>query len=217
MRLFFIQTVVAAAAAGLLCAQNGKPPALNEPQGIPPRSAPTDYQAQGKAGAVTIAAEFAGHAVPTPDGPLNTDDYVVVEVGLFGADKLVLSPDDFSLRVNGKKAAVQSRPYGAVVASVKDPEWAPPEKKDKPKTSIGSGGAGAGPGDDGPPPPVKVPIEVQRAIAQRVRKVSLWEGDRPLPQAGLLYFPYHGKTKGISSLELIYSGPAGTATLVLQP
>ena len=207
MRFFALKIGLTAAFSTLLHAQ--------APQGIPPRAAPTEYQAQGKAGAVSIGAEFAGHAVPTPDGPLTSDDYVVVEVGLFGPDKLQLSPDDFSLRINGKKEAVQSRPYGAVVASVKDPDWAPPEKKDKPKTSIGGGGGGAG--SDGPPPPVKIPIEVQRATAQRVKKVSLWEGDRPLPQAGLLYFPYKGKAKGINSLELIYSGPAGTATLTLQP
>jgi len=41
-------------------------------------------------------------------------------------------------------------------------------------------------------------------------------GDRPLPQAGLLFFQYRGKEKGINSLELIYSGAAGKATLVLQ-
>ena len=43
------------------------------------------------------------------------------------------------------------------------------------------------------------------------------EGERPLPRAGLLYFPYGGKAKGIHSLELIYSGGAGKATLNLMP
>jgi hypothetical protein len=43
------------------------------------------------------------------------------------------------------------------------------------------------------------------------------EGDRPLPQAGLLFFLYRGKTESIRSLELIYNGAAGTATLTLQP
>jgi len=50
----------------------------NEKLGIPPRAAPTDYQAQGKAGEITIAAEFAGHSVPTPEGPLSDEEYVVV-------------------------------------------------------------------------------------------------------------------------------------------
>jgi len=43
------------------------------------------------------------------------------------------------------------------------------------------------------------------------------EGDRPLPQAGLLFFRYGGKTEGIKSIELIYSGAAGKASLDLQP
>jgi hypothetical protein len=186
-------------------------------QGLPPRAAPTDYQAQAAAGPVTIAAEFAGHAVPTPEGPLNTDDFVVVEAALFNpSGKLQLSPGDFSLRVNGNKKPTPAVPYGMVVESVKDPDWAPPEKHDKGgKTSFGGGGGGGS--SNGPPEPVKIPIEVQRAVAQRVKKASMAEGERQLPQAGLLYFPYRGKAKSIHSVELIYSGPAGNASLELHP
>src|ERR1700734_2408427 len=54
------------------------------PKGMPPRTAPTEYQAQAKAGEVTIGAEFMGHAVPTPEQPLTSEDYIVVEAGLFG-------------------------------------------------------------------------------------------------------------------------------------
>ena len=184
-------------------------------QGLPPRAAPTDYQSQGAAGSVTIGAEFAGHSVPTPEGPLNTEDFVVVEAALFGSSKLTLSPGDFSLRINGAKKPTPAQPYGLVIESVKDPDWAPPKKDDKPKTSIGSSDRGGG-GNE-PPAPVKIPIEVQRAVAQRVKKASLQEGERALPQAGLLYFPYRGKAKSIHSVELIYSGPAGSATLQLNP
>ena len=54
-------------------------------------------------------------------------------------------------------------------------------------------------------------------MEQKVQKATLPEGDRALPVAGLIYFPYGGKTKGMKSLELIYDGPAGKATLMLQP
>ena len=57
----------------------------------------------------------------------------------------------------------------------------------------------------------------RRAMEQKVQKATLPEGDRALPVAGLIFFQYGGKTKGIKSLELIYSGPAGKATLTLQP
>jgi hypothetical protein len=103
-----------------------------------------------------------------------------------------------------------------VLGSVKDPEWQPPEPvKSKSKTSLG--GSGEQGSSNEPPPPVKIPIEVQRAMAQRVQKATLPEGDRTLPQAGLIYFQYRGAAKGIHSVELMYDGPAGKATLALQP
>jgi len=212
---------VALTAALFLCAQEqatqSKDTRPAETQGLPPRAAPTDYQAQGRAGAVMIGAEFAGHSVPTEQGPLTTEDFVVVETGLFGpaGAHIRISQDDFSLRINGKKAPLPSQPYGLVLSSLKDPEWVPPESaQPKSKTTIG----GSGKADSNSPPPVvHIPIEVQRAMAQRTQKAALALGDRALPQAGLLFFPYRGKAEKINSLELTYSGPAGNATLTLQP
>jgi hypothetical protein len=191
-----------------------------EAKGMPPRATPADYQAQAQAGTVTVAAEFKGHSVPTPQGPLSTEDFVVVETALFGPPdaRMRISADDFSLRINGKKAPLPTRPFGMVLSSVKDPEWVPPEPAAaKSKSSLSTGGGGGQGQSDGPPPPVKIPIEVQRAMAQRVQKATLPEGDRPLPQAGLIYFQYRGAAKGIHSVELMYDGPAGKATLTLQP
>ena len=189
---------------------------------VAPRAAPSDYQTQGKAGMVTIAAEFKGHSVPTLESVLTTEDFVVVEAGLFGgADaRLTLSLDDFSLRINGKKTPLPSLPPDFVIRSVKDPEWEPPaapaSKGSKTKLNAGGGGGGGG-GDADPPPVVHIPLEVQRAMAQKVQKATMPQGDRPLPQAGLLFFQYGGQAKSIKSIELIYSGPAGKATLTLQP
>ena len=187
---------------------------------MPPRATPADYQAQGQAGTVTVAAEFKGHSVPTPQGPLSTEDYVVIETALFGAPgaRIKLSSDDFSLRINGKKAPLPSQPYGLVAGSVKDPEWEPPAPAaPKSKTSLGAGERGGQGDTNAPPAPVQIPIGVRRAMAQRVQKAALPEGDRALPQAGLIFFQYRGKTQSIHSIELIYTGPAGTATLTLQP
>jgi hypothetical protein len=61
-----------------------------------------------------------------------------------------------------------------------------------------------------------VPIELLRGWQQRVRKAALPEGDRALPQAGLIFFQYRGKVENIRSLELLYEGPAGNASLTLQ-
>jgi hypothetical protein len=189
----------------------------NETKGLPPRAAPSDYQAHAQAGTVTVVGEFTGHAVPVPEGPLMTEDYVVVEAGLFGpaGTRIKMSIDDFSLRINGKKTPLSSQPYVVVNRSLKDPEWTPPDAAEKKsKSSFGTGGQSD---SNLPPPPVHVPIELRRAMAQHVQKAALAEGDRTLPQAGLIFFQYRGKRETIHSLELSYNGPAGQATLTLQP
>jgi hypothetical protein len=209
-----------------LCApgQNtqSKDPQASEAKGIPPRAAPADYQAQAPAGTVTVAAEFIGHSIPTPDGSTyTTEDYVAVETGLFGPSgaRLKISIDNFSLRVYAKKmTSLPSQPFGMVFRSLKDPVWedsvAVEAKAAKSGNGISTGGKG---GEKEPAAPVHMPLELQRAMQQRVQKTALPEGDRALPQAGLIFFPYRGKVAGIHSIELVYTGPAGTATLTLQP
>ena len=163
-------------------------------KGMPPRVGPSEYQAQAQAGAVTVAAEFMGHSVPTPEGTYTTDDFVVVEVGLFGSPqtRATLSMGDFSLRINGKKTALSSQPYELAFRSLKDPEWEPPSKPEsKSKTSIGGGG---GNDPNYAPALVHMPNELRRAMEQRVQRAAMLEGDRALPQAGLLFFAYRGKT-----------------------
>ncbi len=192
--------------------------AQTENKGIPPRATPGEYQFQTKAGTLTIAAEFTGHALPTLEGPLTNEDYVAVEVALFGpaGAPMKISAENFSLRLNGKKAALPSQPYGMLLSSLKDPEYIPPEAPaPKSKSSIGGGGQQGEP--NLPPAPVKIPVPVQRAMALRVQKATLPEGDRVLPQAGLIYFQYRGKEKNLQSIELLYDGPAGKANLKLRP
>ena len=62
-----------------------------------------------------------------------------------------------------------------------------------------------------------MPFPLRRAMELQVQRSYMEEGDRPLPQAGLLFFSYHGKAENIRSLELIYNGASGKATLTLQP
>jgi hypothetical protein len=222
MRLFQTARIFVLILPIILCLEGQNTPskdAQTEIKGLPPRAAPADYQSQAQTGAVTIAADFTGHSLPTLEGPLTTEDYVVVETALFGAAgaQIKISAEDFSLRVNGKKTPLPSQPYGMILTSLKDPEWVPPEPPaPKSKSSIGGGGQGQG-DSNAPPAPVKIPIAVQRAMAQRVQRASLPGGDRALPQAGLIFFQYRGKEKNLQSIELLYEGPAGKATLKLQP
>jgi hypothetical protein len=222
MQLFSTLKCSVWVAALCLCAQAQTPPAkeapANEAKGLPARVSPTEYQAHAQVGATTIAAEFTGHSLATPQGTFSNEDYVVVETGFFGAEgaRLKVSAEDFSLRVNGKKTALTPQPFGLIASSLKDPEWEPPAEK-KSKTSMGGGGGEKGGAGDPPPAPPKMSFPERRAMEQKVQKATLPEGDRALPVAGLIFFQYGGRTKGIKSIELIYNGPAGKATLALQP
>jgi hypothetical protein len=192
---------------------------IREATGIPPRTAPTEYQSHAQAGLVTVAAEFTRHSVATLQATLSTEDYVVVEVGLFGPPetRVKLSHEDFSLRINGKRFPLHAQPYGLVLSSLKDPEWQPPVTEGpKSKTGISTDGGGQNAGDP-PPTPPKMPFELVRVMQQRVQKAVLPEGDRLLPVAGLIFFEYRGKPTSIKSIELTYDGPNGKAVLALRP
>lgn len=184
---------------------------------LPPRAAPADYTSVAKVGNVTIAVEFAGHGVPTPDGVFSTEDYLVVEVGLYGpaGEKMKVAIQDFSLRINGAKKPLPAVPYESTFHSLKDPEWVPPgdpaDQKSKGTSIGGNGGQG-----DPPPSPPKMPLPLVLIMEEKVKKASLQEGDRSLPDAGLLYFQRSGKLSGIRTAELIYAGASGKATLPLQ-
>src|SRR4030095_6526773 len=49
----------------------------NETKGLPARVATTDYLSHVQAGAVTLAAEFKGHSVPTLQATFTNEDFVV--------------------------------------------------------------------------------------------------------------------------------------------
>ena len=152
-----------------------------EAKPLPARIAPSDYQAQAQAGSVTIAADFEGHGVPTPDGTFSAEGYVVAEVGIYGpaGARLNLSYKDFSLRVNGKKNALSAQTYESVYRSLKDPEWEPPfkaESSSSSKTGINTGGGGGGGAGDPPPPPAKMPLPLVLVMEQKVKMASIPEG-----------------------------------------
>jgi hypothetical protein len=186
-------------------------------KGKPARATPADYQAHTQVGQVTLAAEFTGHSVPTQKSTLSNENYIVVELALFGATPdahTIISTDDFSLRINDNKKALPSQPYAMSFEQLKDPEWEPPVPvESKSKTGINAGGNDSG----STPAPVHPPFALKRGWEQSVQKAALPEGDRQLPVAGLLFFRYGGKDKGIYSVELVYSGSAGKTTLALHP
>lgn len=188
------------------------------PQGLIPRGSAAEYAAKGQAGKVTIAADFTGHGIPTTQQPLVSEDHVGVEVALYGAggERLVVNMADFQLKINGKKP-VEAVQWGLVAKEIRDPEWIPVEpEKDKSKGGLtGSGGGGRQPGEP-PPLPPKPTMEQLRGWQQLLKKSALAEGERALPLAGMLFFHERTKLEKIKSVDLIYEGPAGKATIRLQ-
>jgi hypothetical protein len=186
------------------------------------RASPAEYQTAVKMGQYTLAVDFDAHGVPTSDGVFSDEDYIVFEVALYGpaGAHLALQYEDFSIRLNGKKAAAPAQAYTVVFKSLKSPEWEATQDPVHKESSSGINAGGAGRGaaaDSGPPPPPKMPIDVERKMELRVQKAAVPEGDRPLPVAGLVFFQFSGKTKNIKSMDLIYSGAAGKATIPMQP
>jgi hypothetical protein len=199
------------------------PHTIEPSKGVPPRATPGDYLAHAQAGKYTLAAEFDGHSIPDPQSILTNENYVVVEVGLFGPPeaRLALSYTDFSLKINGKKATYPAQGFELVFKDLKDPEYDGPgsavsNKANAGKTTVNTNGSA----DKNNPDPnylpaiVHIPIAITRGWEQTVRRASLPEGERPLPAAGLIFFEHRGK---VTSVELIYNGPAGKVTIPLQP
>jgi len=200
-------------------------------QGPAPRTAVADYPVHTQMDAVTLAAEYLVHSLPTPNGTLVAKDYLVVEIAFFGPSfsRLKMSPDHFTLRVNGKGAALLSDTSGMVAQSIKFPSQRPHLEASS-TAGVGDGTVTVGPR----PPPSRFPgdgndrtapgttvtqkeKEQEDSIDHRIQTASLPEGEQALPRSGLIYFPFRGNAKNIHSVELLYDGPMGKASLKLLP
>jgi hypothetical protein len=190
-------------------------PAQRASKGIPARGSAAEYMGHGKVGALSIGADFDSHDIPTLESTLTADEFVTVEVGVFGAPgaHATISATDFSIRINGKKSPIPSEGFAALSRNLRDPSWTSPEQKEKQKSR---GGINTGGAQDNTPPVIHIPPEMERSMRQQVGAAALPEGDRPLPIAGLLFFKYSGQAKGIHEVELVYEGPAGKGSIKLQ-
>jgi hypothetical protein len=206
-------------------------------QGTKPKEAPGDYPAHiALDNGITLAAEYMVHSIPTPTGTLVADDYLIIDVAFFGPPKtkLDLNASQFVLRINNQKVALRSDPPSGAATSIKYADMSQrPSVTGSAGAGVGDGGVVWGPantprfpGDPsvGHPLPNPVPDqtdpnvprqEAETPIEVRIQRTALEEGARVLPKSGLIFFPHHGRTKSIKSLELIYEGPAGKVTLKL--
>ncbi len=193
---------------------------------IPARPAPADYQAQATAGPLSLAADFQGRTVPAPSAFI-LKSHLVVEIAIFTRD-FQFNTGHFTLKLNGK-IPVLAQTAGMVGGSLKYPNW----EGDKGITaSAGLGNANVilgrqntprFPGDRRNEPtrppgsPAPTPSEQPEfAPWDWVEKLAWADGPGKGPAAGLLYFPFQGNLAKLKSIELVYNGPEGPATLALR-
>lgn len=210
------------------------------PYGTTPRAKAADYPVHTQTGGVALGAEYLVRSIPVRNQTLVTQDYLVVEVALYGlpGQPLMVSDGQFTLRLNGKKQVLHAQAPGFVAASLKYADW-----EHRPSL-VGYGGLGdAGviigrpeqterfPGDNrtsrtrlpapprapAPEDPSGLPKEEVPPPEQLVMEAALPGGPAKGPVSGYLYFAHKGKTKSIKTLELLYAGPPGSAVLRLLP
>lgn len=205
-------------------------------QGTRPKENASQYYAHAQLDkGNSIGADFLGKFLPVQGGTIYSDEYIFVEVALFGPlhDKIVIQPDQFTLKVNGRSLTVQ--PPGMITVQGNFAEM-----EARPHVVVGGGTdsgeieiGGAGrtprfPGDDAAHTPRRptpqAPTDASGGQAPQkpqdpetaVKASILPEGAYPIPVSGYLCFAFEGKLKKIKHAELDYKGPLGIASLPLR-
>jgi hypothetical protein len=203
------------------------------PAGTEPKASAAGYAKHVKLESLEIGAEYLARLIP--DGHF-AGNYVVVEVALFPdrRKEIDVALSFFRLRVNGREYPQLAQAPQAVAAALKNPES---EGFRGPQASVGVGqgsvilGGPARterfPGDpqarrqprpeprdpDKPAPdPTKEPMKDYEAAIV----FALDEGKTTMARSGLVYFHWNENLKKIKSLELLYEGPAGKASLAIR-
>jgi len=201
---------------------------------LDPLPAVTSYTVNGKAGALSVGAEFLAHSLSGSGVTFVSGEYLVVEVGIYPPRDAAYSNQagNFTLRINGKTTLLAQAP-GMVAASFKYDDW-----EQRPAV-VGTAGVGGGevivgrqrqearfPGDSRDPesrPPTlpRAPtraanVEKKVVLPEQVAvECALEEGPATGARRGYLYFPWKGKLKALRSVELLYVAADGALTLKL--
>jgi len=195
--------------------------ALTYAQGTTPKPRAAEYPVHGEAGPVAIGAEYMVHSFGSGEQMYVVENFLVVEVALYPpkGETFTIDQTQFTLHVNGKKAAIIPQPPSMVAATLSHPEW-----RSRPTADIGAGPVNVGlgyppntPRFPGAPPPPHYPapprapdagapggIEKRQAATpeELLTQTALPSDPRRGPVSGFLFFPYTGKTSSIKSLEL---------------
>jgi hypothetical protein len=211
-------------------------------QGTTPREKPADYQAHSKLPGFELAADYLSHSMPVKGGVIDVNDYLVIEVAIFPSARETpsLTSGEFTLRITnhtrGRKSVLSAQTPGMVAASLKYPDW---EVRPTVEATAGVGDTGVilgrpvpterFPGDPRPqqsrlPPRPKVSDQTspsgeaqppEAPLEETVQRSAFPEGTVHGSVSGYLFFPFHGKTKSIRSLELVYESQDGSRKTTL--
>ena len=194
-------------------------------QGTEPKPKPEDYEAHAQAPSAAIGAEFMVHSFSRGRQSFIAKDYLVVEVAIYPpkGETIELRNSQFTLRLNGRKAALFPQAPAMVVASLEHPEWEQPGPNVEVGAGTGSTGVilGAPPRNPNPfpnsrPPGSTPPVPVRRDPAEGIPRetperadailleTALPEGEHHAAISGFLFFPYRAKMNSIKALELLY-------------
>jgi hypothetical protein len=196
--------------------------------GTVPRASERDYPAHRKLDKLSIGAEYLVHSFSGGADMFIAKDFLVVEVALFPAkgETIIANPVQFTLRINGRRTALEPEPPELVAASLKDPDL-----RSHPAVQAGVGPVIFGapqpverfPGDPTVRPPYPSPGSGQASADQQapvkaedlVIDAALPAGEHHAPVSGYLYFAYRGNLKHIRSLDLQFAGSASPVNLPL--
>ena len=190
------------------------------------------YAHAGLAGGLAIGADFLGRYLPVQGMAIYSDEFVFVEVAVFGpsAKKVVFRDDQFALELNGARLLPQAPGMVTMENNFAEMRTEDQISLDDGTHKIQLGGAQQTPrfpGDDPAHTPQQLPRvdtngsdgqvkKEQRDPNELVRQVQFASGERVLPQAGFFFYRWQGKVKKIKKLALRYEGGAGAASLRLR-
>ena len=185
------------------------------------RTKAEEYPAHAAAGKADLGAEYLVHSLPSGTETFFVADYLVLDVGVFPKGEINLRQGDFRLRINGSISLTPIAPEMMAFA-IRAGDFQTAASGDPNGTVTRRQPQERFPGD----PQARVPVPPRAPDPNRPNgpparetanaaaiRMALPEGRYHGPEIGFLYFPYEGKTKKIKSLELLYAGDAGEATL----
>jgi hypothetical protein len=190
----------------------------------------SDYPVHAQLPQFEIGADYLVHNIPAEKRAYSADQYLVVEVAIFpgSGDRVRVSRNDFTLRVNDKKILDTVSP-GTVASALKYSGWERGTNMSAeaagPGDVTGVGGVpsavGRFPGDASSITPARAGQSRSTAdtyggapeqnvpVDQAIANVALPDGLLKKPVKGCLFFRFDGKLKSIRSLELVYTDASG--------